>query len=104
MSTRPSVREGSTWLMQIADALDSSRRVVALYSSTYWSSKNCQMEFLAAFARQNDTGETILFPVYLSEAKIPYIFRGLQYSDCQVNDRIKLANACTRLAISLTAR
>ena len=87
-----SLKEGSTWLMQIAEALDSSRRVIALYSENYWLSKNCQMEFLAAFTRQNDTGETVLFPVYLSEAKIPYMFRGLQYSDCRVNDRIKLAN------------
>jgi hypothetical protein len=93
-----SLREGSTWLMQIADALDSSRRVVALYSPSYWTSKNCQMEFLAAFTRQNDTGENILFPIYLSQAKIPYMFRSLQYSDCRVNDRTKLAIACSRLA------
>jgi hypothetical protein len=96
---KTSLREGSTWLMQIADALDSSRRVAALYSPNYWTSKNCQMEFLAAFARQNDTGENILFPIYLSEAKIPYMFRCLQHSDCRVNDRIKLASACSRLAM-----
>jgi O-acetyl-ADP-ribose deacetylase (regulator of RNase III) len=94
-----SLREGSTWLMQIAYALDSSRRVAALYSSNYWTSKNCQMEFLAAFTRQNDTAENILFPIYLSDAKIPYMFRSLQYSDCRVNDRIKLASACSRLAM-----
>jgi hypothetical protein len=93
-----SLREGSTWLMQIANALDSSRRVVALYSPSYWTSKNCQMEFLASFTRQNDTGNNIIFPIYLSEAKIPYMFRSLQYSDCRVNDRIKLAIACSRLA------
>jgi hypothetical protein len=97
-----SLKEGSTWLLQIAEALDTSRRVIALYSENYWLSKNCQMEFLAAFTRQNDTGETILFPVYLSEAKIPYMFRSLQYSDCRVNDRIKLASACSRLIMNLS--
>jgi hypothetical protein len=94
-----SLREGSTWLMQIAYALDSSRRVAALYSPNYWVSKNCQMEFLAAFTRQNDTAENILFPIYLSDATIPYMFRSLQYSDCRVNDRIKLASTCSRLAM-----
>lgn len=88
--------------MQIADALESSRRVVALYSQDYWTSKNCQMEFLAAFTRQNDTGGNILFPIYLSEAKIPYMFRNLQYSDCRVNDKVKLTGACSRLVMNLS--
>ena len=64
---RTSLREGSTWLMKIADALDASHRIAALYSPAYWTSKNCQMEFLAAFTRQLDTGEEILFPIYLSD-------------------------------------
>lgn len=94
---KASLKEGATWLLKIADALDSSRRVVTLYSSSYWTSKNCQMEFLAAFTRQNDSGDDVLFPVYLSEAKIPYMFRNLQHSDCRVNDRKKLADTCSRL-------
>jgi TIR domain-containing protein len=55
------LRVGASWPMQIADALDHSRRVIALYSAKYWSSKNCQLEFMAAFVRQNDTGAVILF-------------------------------------------
>lgn len=98
---KSSLSEGSTWLMQIAEALDSSRRVVALYTPNYWTSRNCQMEFLAAFTRQNDTGVNILFPIYLSEANIPYMFRSLQHSDCCINDKIKLAIACSRLAKDL---
>jgi hypothetical protein len=98
---KTSLREGSTWLMSIADALDASRRVAAFYSPAYWISKNCQMEFLAAFTRQVDTGEDILFPIYLSDAKLPYMFRTVQFSDCRVNDRAKLAVACSRLAADL---
>jgi TIR domain len=96
-----SLREGSTWPMRIADALDSSRRIVSLYSHDYWTSKHCQMEFLAGFTRQTDTGKTVLFPVYLSEAKIPFMFRTLQYYDCRVNDRSKLASACPRLVMDI---
>ena len=95
------LREGASWPLQIAMALDSSRRVVALYSASYWCSKNCQSEFLAAFARQNDTGGTILFPIYLSDADIPYLFRNLQFSDCRIRDREKLASACSRLLNNL---
>jgi hypothetical protein len=91
------LREGATWPLQIAMALDSSRRVVTLYSASYWRSKNCQSEFLAALTRQNDTGGTILFPIYLSDADIPYLFRTLQFSDCRIRDRDKVASACSRL-------
>jgi hypothetical protein len=70
---KTSLREGSTWLMRVADALDTSRRVVAFYSPAYWTSKNCQMEFLAAFSRQVDTGQEILFP---------YTFQMPRYHTC----------------------
>jgi hypothetical protein len=97
------LREGASWPLQIAMALDSSRRVVALYSSSYWRSKNCQSEFLAAFTRQNDTGGTILFPIYLSDADIPYLFRNLQVSDCRIRNREKVSLACSRLLNDLNA-
>jgi hypothetical protein len=72
-STRPdlsifldqtSIPGGASWLMHIAHALDSSKRVVALYSENYWSSNNCKDEFLAARARQIDLKTEILFPIY----------------------------------------
>jgi hypothetical protein len=97
------LREGASWPLQIAMALDASRRVVALYSLSYWRSKNCQSEFLAAFTRQNDTGGTILFPIYLSDVNIPYLFRNLQFSDCRVRSREKVALACSRLLNELHA-
>ncbi len=79
------LHEGSAWLIKIAEALDSSRRVVALYSDSYWASINCKMEFTAAYARQIDSDCDVLFPIYLSETSIPYMFRSLQYADCRVN-------------------
>ena len=95
------LREGMAWLMRIANALDRSRRVVALYSENYWASTNCKMEFTAAYTRQMDSDQEILFPIYLSETSIPYMFTALQYADCRVNDRSKIEVACTRLVAML---
>lgn len=96
------LRVGESWPIQIAEALDHSRRVITLYSRDYWESRNCQLEFLAAFARQNDTGETILFPIYISDARIPYLFLSLQHADCRIKDKVKIADACSRLAAELS--
>jgi len=98
---KTNLRVGASWPIQIANALDHSRRVIALYSASYWASRNCELEFMAAFTRQNDTGATILFPMYLSEAKIPYLFLSLQHADCRTNDKVKTADACSRLVAEL---
>jgi len=98
---RTNLRAGQSWLDQISEVLDSSRRVVAMYSPEYWASENCKDEFLGAYARQKDTGATILFPIYLSEAKMPYMFASLQYVDCRVNDKSAVAQACAILAQEL---
>ncbi len=96
-----SLKEGTHWLLEVANTLDSSRRVLALYSPSYWSSTICQLEFCAAYARQNDTREDVLFPIYLSDAQIPYMFKLHQYSDCRVNDETKLATACAKIAAAI---
>jgi hypothetical protein len=94
---RTSLRTGSSWLMQIAESLDTSRRVVALYTPNYWKSNYCKDEFTAALTRQNDTGERILFPVYFRNAQLPYLFQHLQYVDCREGDEDKLSGVCASL-------
>ena len=92
---------GSSWLMKIADSLDSARKVVAIYTPEYWASPYCKDEFGAAWIRHNDTGADILFPIYYRTAKIPYLFQNAQYSDCREGDPAHLSNACTTLCASL---
>jgi head-tail adaptor len=96
-SDRTSLRTGSSWLMQIAESLDTSRRVVALYTPNYWKSNYCKDEFTAAITRQNDTGDRILFPVYFRNAQLPYLFQHLQYLDCREGDEDKLSGVCSSL-------
>jgi hypothetical protein len=98
---RTALKTGVSWLMQVAESLDNARRVAALYTPQYWNSPSCKDEFTAALARQNDTGEALLFPIYFSSAQIPYIFRNIQYVDCREGDTKKLAQACLELGRTL---
>ena len=98
---RTSLRTGSSWLMQIAESLDTSRRVVALYTPNYWKSNYCKDEFTAAITRQNDTGERILFPVYFRNTHVPYLFQNLQFLDCREGDEDKLSGVCASLVEGL---
>lgn len=94
---RTTLSPGMSWLMEIAESLDRSRKVVALYTPEYWRSPYCRDEFLAAFIRQKDTGQAVLAPVYLRSAEIPYMFRTVQYAECREADSAKLAGACEAL-------
>jgi TIR domain len=97
-----SIVAGGSWLTDIADSLDNSRRVVALFTPNYWSSPYCKDEFTAALTRQYDSGEQVLFPIYFQSAKIPYLFRNLQYVDCREADAAKLLKACKILCGTLS--
>ena len=94
---RTSLETGGSWLLQLSESLDHARRVVALYTRAYWESKVCQLEIAAAMARQIDAGAPVLFPIYYSEANIPYFFRQVQYEDCRETDDGLLDLACVKL-------
>lgn len=99
---RESLPPGTSWLTHVAESLDNSKRVAALYTPDYWNSASCKDEFAAALARQNDTGAAVLFPIYVHSAQIPYLFRNLEFVDCREGDLQKLTAACQSLGHHLS--
>lgn len=94
---RTALGPGSSWILEIAGSLDSSRWVVPLYTPDYWTSKYCQLEFSSAFLRQTDTGRSILFPLYYRKADVPSMFMTVQFVECREADDSRLAEACRQL-------
>jgi len=98
---RPALLPGSSWLMQIAEAIDSARCILALYTPSYWESVPCKDELTAAYVRQLKEQQRLLFPIYYLSARFPSYFEGLQYADCREGDLNKLTSKCHEVCAML---
>jgi TIR domain len=93
---KPSIRPGDPWQQEVWEALDACRRIVALYSEAYLTSKVCQEEYNIARTRQRNEGG-VLVPIYLVTTKLPTYIRILDYVDCRESDRARLRAASTEI-------
>jgi hypothetical protein len=84
-----SINPGASWQRQIWEALDACRKVVALYSPTYLTSKVCQEEYEIAWLRHRESGN-VLVPLYLVTADLPPHIRIANYTDCRESDQARL--------------
>lgn len=89
--------------MQIADAIDASHCILALYTPSYWDSVACRDELTAAYVRQAKERRQILFPIFYQNVKIPSFFEGLQHADCREAELLKLTSACHEICAGLPA-
>jgi len=92
--------------MQIAESPDSARRVAALYTPNYWTSKYCK--WTSKCCKMNSPLRTSdrLIPENQSDfrftsAQIPYLFRTVQFTDCREADMSRLSDACQMICGSL---
>ncbi len=97
-----SIDIGAAWQQKIFDALDSCRRLVALYSPDYVHSKVCQEEFNIAWARGRDESANIIFPIYWASAKLPTYMRMLNYIDCRECNQQNLRTATSKLLATIS--
>lgn len=91
---RHALEPGESWIMQVANALDSANCVLALYTPEYWDSTVCKDELSAAYVRQTRVESRILYPIFYKDANIPSFFHALQFTDCREADLERLALAC----------
>jgi TIR domain len=98
---RSEIDIGASWQQKIFDALEGCSITVVLYSPDYVQSKVCKEEFNISWARRRETGRDLIFPLLISDAELPTYMRMLNYVDCRVKDKAKIASAATVLASTL---
>ena len=93
------LHSGESWQTELDHALESCRRVIALFSPDYLQSKMCIEEFNMARVRHRESGQNVLMPLYLRTAEeLPLYMRTLQYIDCRECNRELVLNAARKLA------
>ena len=91
---RKDLNTGVAWQQEIFEALDDCRKIVAVYSPTYLSSKVCREEFNIAMFRQRESESVVLIPIYLlNSVNLPTWMKVTQYIDCREADRGQLKSA-----------
>ena len=93
-----SLKKGAAWQPEIFGALDSCKRMIAVYSPAYVQSKVCQEEFNIAWARGRKHDINVIYPVYWETTELPTYMEILNYCDCREEQTSKLYEACASLA------
>lgn len=92
------IRVGADWVSDLADAIDSSSRFVAIFSPDYFDSKWCRREFSAAIYRDDQGDDDILYPIFLrKDPSAPSLYLVFNHVDCCEANIAKLDAATDRL-------
>ncbi len=100
---RLELQPGMAWQEMLFRSIDSSRKVIALYSPPYLDSANCLYEYNIARVLHIRSKKEILFPIFLysTQAPLPPHMSEWQYEDCCEADEEKLRKACKKLVEQL---
>jgi hypothetical protein len=101
---RSAINTGASWQQKIYDALETCSVVAALYSPGYVKSKMCKEELNISLARRREMDEDFIFPLLIRDAELPVYMRMLNYIDCRISDKAKIASAAGELASRLPQR
>jgi len=98
---RKEIDIGTPWQPQIFESIDRCRKLVAMFSPDYLSSKVCKEEFNIAWVRSREADDDIIFPLYLYTADLPTYMKYRNYFDCREGDAQKIRAASRRLLTAL---
>lgn len=99
---RMSIDVGAAWQPEIFEAIDACRKVLALFSPAYLTSKVCKEEFNIAWVRSRESDEDCVYPIFLLSAPLPTYMKYRLYVDCREGDENKLRAACSKLLSALS--
>jgi hypothetical protein len=102
------IEVGAAWQQRVYEAIDDCRMFFAMLSPSYVRSKHCVNEFNVALYRRDESGEEIIFPVYLDSDAPPfrlpsYMGALVSFVDCRKRDAEKIRRACARLLSGMEA-
>jgi hypothetical protein len=99
------IQPGESWQAELDEALESCRKVIAVYSPAYLQSKVCIEEFNMARLRHRESDDGVLVPIYLRtvDPKLPLYMRSLNYVDCREGDPERIDSACRGAVASTLA-
>ena len=95
------LKTGMAWQQELYENLDDCRKVIAVYSPTYLTSKVCKEEFNIAVFRHRDSEDGVLLPIYLYDSDLPTYMKLIQFTDCREGDMNLIRKACKGLLSSL---
>ena len=76
---------GVAWQQELYNALENSRKVLAVYTPGYLESKVCNEEFNIAMFRHRESNDGVLVPVYLESCHLPTYMKLIQFIDIRDN-------------------
>jgi hypothetical protein len=98
---RTEINPGDAWQTRLDEALEGCRKVIAVYSPSYFRSKVCMEEFNMARLRHRENDNQVIIPIYLRTADLKLYPRSLHYIDCREGDQERLRSACQGLVEAL---
>lgn len=98
---RVEIVPGDAWQTRLDEALEDCRKVIAVYSPSYFRSKVCMEEFNMARVRHRESDGGVIIPIYLRTAELGLYPRTLHYVDCREADCDRVVSACGNLVEAL---
>jgi hypothetical protein len=95
---RSEIEIGAAWQQTIFDALERCSVTAALYSPGFVNSKVCKDEFNISWARGREAEQNLIFPLLIRDTALPTYMKMLNYIDCRICDKTKIADAAQVLA------